>query len=428
MTGHDGGPAEAATRFLNRLAGPSRILVAVSGGSDSIGLLLALSDALRPPHSLCAATIDHALRDESAGEALGVERLCRRLGMEHLTLRWAGEKPSSGIPAAARLARYDLLHAAAARLGADVIVTAHTADDQDETIAMRAARGGGEGRRGLSGMAEAVLYRNAVWIARPFLDVRRVSIRNDLRARDIGWVDDPSNEDVAYERARVRKRLRGGGADLRGCDGPVRALLAEQAAALVDAHARLHGGAVVHLGRDAFSMEPAVLRFALSGLLATVGGRAQGVSGLAMERLLALMVDDGAGRMTLGRVLVAVNGRGAFLAREGRGLPVLDLGPGETAVWDGRFRVRNANVFSVRIMPCGAADGPECPTVPSSVLGAGRRGLPQAVCPGDGAPADVAMVPMIAPHDLFLPGFDLAYGAALARLLGLPPYLRPAFS
>ncbi|WP_042775617.1 tRNA lysidine(34) synthetase TilS, partial [Sinorhizobium fredii] len=139
----------AARRFLKSFTRPGRVLVAISGGSDSKGLLVALHAALGTAEfdgfSLVACTVDHALRPESADEAAAVGAFCAELGIPHHICRWPGDKPLAGIQAAARRKRYDMLAEAAAIFRADCIATGHTLDDQNETIAMRGARDQGQG-------------------------------------------------------------------------------------------------------------------------------------------------------------------------------------------------------------------------------------------------------------------------------------------
>ncbi len=145
------------------------IVLGVSGGPDSVALMLLAAEwararALPPP--LYVATVDHGLRKDSRGEAEMVARWAAGLGLPHAILVWDGVKPKSRIQERAREARYDLLFAYAARIGADHVMTAHHADDQAETILFRVLRGSGV--CGLSGMASSS-ERNGLILARPLL-------------------------------------------------------------------------------------------------------------------------------------------------------------------------------------------------------------------------------------------------------------------
>jgi tRNA(Ile)-lysidine synthase len=150
---------------------------------------------------LIAVTVDHGLRTEAAREARDVKRLARSLDVPHRTLRWTGAKPKTGLPAAARAARYRLLAQAARSNGATHILTAHTRDDQAETLLMRMLRG--SGIAGLAAMTR-VSEREGLWLARPLLDVSKAQLVATLNRARINFADDPTNRDVSYTRPRLR--------------------------------------------------------------------------------------------------------------------------------------------------------------------------------------------------------------------------------
>ena len=189
--------------FAEWKAAPA-IILAVSGGPDSIALMwLAArwrSTLARGPR-LIAVTVDHGLRAEAAREARDVKRLARSLDLPHRTMRWTGAKPKTGVPAAARTARYRLLAQAARAYGATHILTAHTRDDQAETLLMRLLRG--SGIAGLAAMARES-ERDGVRLARPFLHVAKAQLVATLKKAKIDFADDPTNRDPNYTRPRLR--------------------------------------------------------------------------------------------------------------------------------------------------------------------------------------------------------------------------------
>jgi tRNA(Ile)-lysidine synthase len=197
---------EARALFTD-LASCDCLVLAVSGGPDSTALMWLASrwraGAKRGP-KLVAVTIDHGLRPESAREAAAVGRLARKLGVKHRTLRWRGAKPLSGLQEAARAVRYRLLSKAARAAGARHILTAHTLDDQAETVLFRMARG--SGIAGLAGMARTSMLGD-VALVRPLIDLPKARLVATLRAARIPYVEDPSNRDPRFARARLRELL-----------------------------------------------------------------------------------------------------------------------------------------------------------------------------------------------------------------------------
>ena len=183
------------------LAAARGLVLAVSGGPDSVALmLLAAHWPGRPP--MTVATVDHGLRTKSAAEAETMGRWAAALGLPHQILVWHGEKPESRIQERAREARYALLLACAVATGADAIVTAHHADDQAETILFRLLRGSGPA--GLAGM-RAAQPRGGVTQWRPLLDYPKADLVALCARAGHPWFDDPSNRNENFARPRQRR-------------------------------------------------------------------------------------------------------------------------------------------------------------------------------------------------------------------------------
>ena len=424
------GPAGFLHRF--DLSSRKTIVVAVSGGSDSTALLLltkAWRDRAAPATRILAATVDHRLRPESSAEAAAVAALCAGLGIEHLTLPWTGQKPVTGLQAAARAARLGLLAGAAMAAGTDIVLTGHTLDDQAETVAMRAGRGPGIG---LAGMAPATLLDGSVWIVRPLLETTRETLRGFLRNRRTGWIDDPSNENPAFERVRLRSREPAVDLAQIAAAGGQRCDLARRAAALLDGHADSPSRGLVRLDPtlfDATDREAAV--HALRALLAAIGGaehlpdldRTAALFGRARPPM----------RATLSRTVVDARRAGVFLLREQRNLPQPVEGADGT-VWDGRFRIRAAASQGLRIAPAAraiAAPAADHAAVPPSLVRAALAAEPallsgdRRVALLDGSTSPVAAVRLAPPWSRFLPCFDMALAGAVARIVGAPPFRSP---
>jgi len=422
-------------------------VVAVSGGSDSTALLLLFKDHLDRTAStakLLAVTIDHGLRPDSAAEARLVARFCAERGITHRVLVWSGDKPLTGLPAAAREARYDLLAGAAGAEGIRLVLTGHTADDQAETVMMRQARE--DDGRGLAGMAPATLHDWRTWIVRPLLGARRAALREMLRRRDIGWIEDPTNADTRFERPRVRAALARGEGERRVAEALAKAGQAageredvgHRAAALIEAFASSPVPGLIRLDRDFTEHEDHLAAaYALRILLATAGG----MSFLADEaRSAALLARMRSAPLcaTLSRTAIDARRTGIFLRRENRNLPA-PAPAVDNRLWDNRRRITlngritlNDGPDDLVIAPMGAAAAMKASLrkdIPSSLSHAALAAEPSLWSGGEcldfagdnAGPQSVSFVPAVAPFARFLPSFDLEPATAVAALVGAPP-------
>lgn len=195
---------EAIRQLFQPWENAQKILLAVSGGPDSVALMLLAAEwTRRTPGAprLHVATVDHGLRKDARSEAEAVALWAAQLGLAHDVLVWSGVKPKSKIQELAREARYELLFSHAARIGADIVATAHHADDQAETILFRLLRGSGLG--GLSGMAPSA-PRQGLTLSRPLLRLPKADLIAFCEAKAHPFFVDPSNHNPAYARTRLR--------------------------------------------------------------------------------------------------------------------------------------------------------------------------------------------------------------------------------
>ncbi|PTE06687.1 tRNA lysidine(34) synthetase TilS [Mesorhizobium helmanticense] len=444
---------DLSERLFSEIDFTNGAVAAVSGGSDSTALLLLLKDHLdrtAPATKLLAVTIDHGLRPDAASEARSVAGVCAERGIAHRILAWSGPKPSTGLPAAAREARYRLLAEAAEGEGIGLILTGHTADDQAETVLMRQARDEEEGR-GLAGMAPATLYDWQIWIVRPLLGTRRGVLREILRRANVGWAEDPTNEDDAFERPRIRAALSaadggqrmGNALALAGRAATEREELGRRAAALIRSHASQPADGLIRLDPHLMaSGDNQAAVYALRILLATVGGVGflpdQARSEVLFDRLRGELFGATPFRATLSRTAVDARRAGIFLRRETRNLP--PAAPAEeNALWDGRQRITLSDkldasvIASLSIAPLGTAAAAKHANArdgkPPSLVRAALAAEPALWCGGkclglsgnSQVSAAVACQPVVAPFARFLPSFDLAPAGAVAELVGAPP-------
>jgi tRNA(Ile)-lysidine synthase len=319
------------------------IAVAVSGGADSMALALLLAEwtAARDGR-LDALTVDHGLRAESVEEARQVGLwLAGRPGVQHHILAWTGPKPARGLLEAAREARYRLLTEYCRDAAILHLCLAHHFDDQVETQAMRAARLSGP--HGLAGMA-AVRPLDGVRLLRPLLGVPKSVLQATLAARSQPWIEDPSNTNPAFERARLRA--------VHGSDdaGQQRARLSRlarardrdeaAAAELLAARLTINPGGWAELDLAGLDRGAPEVRLSVAGVLRCIGGTAYPLSGERVGEVLAMLAGGPVADFTRGGChLHGAEARLQVSRDWGAIQDVVSVHPGMSVDWDRRFRL-----------------------------------------------------------------------------------------
>ena len=293
-------------------ASVERIVLAVSGGSDSTALLYAAARMRAELPPLLAVTIDHGLRSEAAAEASRVGEDCARVGVRHVVERLP-PAPAAGVAAWARSSRHDVLRRHAGPNG--VVLLGHTLDDVAETVVMRARRGPGAG---LAGIAPATLV-GATWFYRPFIAAPRTALRRMLERTGWGWIDDPTNADARHERARTRLGMnaaaRGEAIETAERWSRRRRAMAATAANHLGARlVRTADDAMVHDWDDVIPCQAIVLR----ALLPVLSGRPYPPPPASTSRAIAALRRGE--RFTIGGCVLSVGGGALRVGRDPRAL------------------------------------------------------------------------------------------------------------
>jgi tRNA(Ile)-lysidine synthase len=359
--------AAEVDKLFSPLKGMRHLALAVSGGPDSVALMV-LAAQWKGPVKFSVVSIDHGLREGSDKEAREVVRRAKALGLQAQALQWKDGKPKTGLQAKAREARYRLLAEWCAQNDAQGVVTAHTLDDQAETLLMRLARG--SGLDGLSAMAsETEIF--GVRVLRPLLGISRRRLEEFLLARSEPYFEDPSNANPAFERIRIRQA-----AKLLGKLGLTAEALAQSAKRLQRAREALERAAS-DLERRAVTFQPQGHAIAdltslmdapgevrlrlLQRIIDRIGGRSRAPELREIEKLDEwLKGGPGRGR-TLGGCRAQKRSRSLIIGRE-RGRMAREpvrIKPGETLIWDDRFRIRlnSGSKEALQILPLGEARG-----------------------------------------------------------------------
>ncbi len=331
--------------FDTLLNGSGTLGVAVSGGGDSVALLQALTEwGQRPLHVFC---VDHGINAQSANWTQSVAEHAERLSLPFTGLTWTGDKPQTGLSAAARTARHALLADAARTEGIRVLCLAHTADDIAEAGLMR-AQGSNVGAPRIWSPSPAWPQGRGVFLCRPLLNVRRIALRNYLRVRGIGWIEDPANENPQSLRARARKALDGAATDVE----PVADRLSRgQIEALLYDPEGWSDLGLLRFQADGIRQLPDDTAIRLLGAAAVCAGggnklpRRDRVAGL-----LGRLADGGPHTLCGARIqqtdgLIHVMREAGDVTRHGTSEVMTK--PGYGGVWDGRFEVRAAEPLRI---------------------------------------------------------------------------------
>jgi tRNA(Ile)-lysidine synthase len=344
---------------LAGLQGLSHIALAVSGGSDSVAMLHLVAQWAPRQNTLVVLTVlsvDHGLRDEAAQECVQVGEWCKDLGLNHVTLQWLGEKPSTGIQAKGRDARYALMTDWCLGHDVPVLLTAHTADDQAETIVMRQSRT--STAKSLAGIWPSRDW-NGVQVMRPLLLARRQELRDYLSSQNLSWIDDPSNFNPRYERVRIREKLAGDAAVAETAAHALHAVKVTQQEAddWTSAHLSISDLGLLSCSRKSLKSIDADLGDEILTRLFTLSGIRHLPELKSRQSMWSWFSSGQLKRRTLGGLIFAARKHDILIAREpGRISDETIIIPiTGKVVWDGRFSVQGPEGAEIR--PAGKIAG-----------------------------------------------------------------------
>ncbi len=342
------------------------IAIAVSGGGDSLALILLADDwAKSTGGKVWALTVDHGLREGARGEAEQVGRWLKAKGIAHSILSWEGEKPKTGIQEAARDARYRLMEGWCERKGILHLLLAHQREDQAETLLMRLQKGSGV--TGLAGMS-AVLEKPFCRLLRPLLAVPGDRLRATLNDRGQPWIEDPSNTNPRFARVRLRnaqssltkagftpQNLAEAATDM----AKVRVAVEDSVALLLARSCLIHPAGFAELDSKFLLVAPEELRSrALRRVLRTIGGGKYEPHREKVSAILSEIVDTEIcfkGRSLAGCRLSWAGGK-LLICHEARGDgDVQMLENNEEIIWDRRFHISLSGDFTspIRVQNLG---------------------------------------------------------------------------
>ena len=327
------------------------LALALSGGGDSIALLRVAADWARENgRRLLALTVDHGLSADSAAWTAFAESAAREAGAEWRGLGWTGLKPTTGLPAAARMARHRLIAQAAREAGARVVLFAHTADDIAEGEVMR-AEGSTLGRLRDWSPSPAWPEGRGLMLLRPMLGAGRVEVRDWLTGQGADWIDDPGNEDLKFARSRARafllptgeggaqRRMRGDRSSGEAAPGQSTLTLSRK-----DDRFALVRSSPLPMGEGSLNADRTIDSPTLAIVLVCAGGGDRLPRGDRLDAILARLQSGEDFTATLCGARIEARDDQVLVTREAgefvrRPRPPLALTPGVETVWDGRWGI-----------------------------------------------------------------------------------------
>ncbi|HBN21798.1 MAG TPA: tRNA lysidine(34) synthetase TilS [Holosporales bacterium] len=318
-------------------SGNLKIAVAVSGGADSLALTFLLKAWVQNHGGqLVALTVDHGLRLQSTQEAKHLQELLQVQGVEHHILTWQGEKPSTALQEKAREKRYDLLKAWCLEQGYQFLFLGHHQGDQSETYCMRLRQN--SGLLGLACMRALSKYQTLT-LVRPFLGVTKDQLQETLKQLKIEWVEDPSNQNTAFERVFWRKTLEKTTLSLELYQR-VRKAYESWIMRYLEAYAQVSDFGYVHLDREAFSQLPESFQgVLLSFLLQAYGVGRYPLSSHSLKGLLEKIRSPNFSAVTAQGMRISRNKKDLMIIREYRAIQDEKEVLGKPFIWDKRFLI-----------------------------------------------------------------------------------------
>ncbi len=315
-----------------------KIAVAVSGGADSLALTILLDHWVRQQGGkLVALTVDHGLRAHSAQEATELQALLIDRGIEHHILTWQGQKPSTALQEKARKKRYELLKRWCLENGYDFLFLGHHQGDQNETYCMRLRQ-----KSGLMGLAcmRPLTKHQSLTVVRPFLDLSKERLEGTLKQHQIEWVEDPSNQNTAFERVFWRQTLGNTSPPLELFQR-LRKAYEGWIARYLKTYGQLSDLGYVHLNKRAFDQLPQSFQgILLSFLFQAYGVGGYPLSSRSLSGILNHLKNPNFSATTAQGLRISKHKGDLLIAREYRAIKEEKELLDQPFIWDKRFLIR----------------------------------------------------------------------------------------